>query len=352
MRRLSKMKNLVLLFFVLLSSCKVDTNSIFPVTESLTGRSLNVADSLGRVLTLEAEDGYLILRDENIDTYFTMLKPDLSFCTRFGKRGEGPKEIYNPMGALSLRNETLTISDGYKHLVYSFDSLLVHKDNPMKVFKTESEGSIIWMSKMHNSLYVASGVFPNDRRFVIFNEDGKEIASTGSYDIESAENIPFYVKCIAFQSTMVCHPTSNRFVSATRLGGMLDVYELDDSDYTLNRLGGINLFSPHLSTVDFQGTINYAPDKNTRWGYLFMDVDAEYIYALYSGLYQSDGGPFTSGNVVQVFDWDGNPVCELALDRRLLDIAIMGDKMYGLYQDESAGYEVVEYVLPNNLKKR
>lgn len=352
MRRLSNMKNFVLMLLVLFSSCKMDTDTIFPVTESLIGRSLNVADSLGRVLTLEAEDGYLILRDENIDTYFTMLKPDLSFCTRFGKRGEGPKEIFNPMGALSLRNETLTISDGNKHLVYSFDSLLVHKDNPMKVFKTESEGSIIWMSKMPNSLYIASGVFPDDRRFVIFNEDGIKIASTGTYDIESAENIPFYVKCIAYQSTMVCHPTSNRFVSATRLGGMLDIYELNGSDYTINRLGGINLFSPHLSTVDFQGTINYAPDKNTRWGYLFMDVDAEYIYALYSGLYQSDGGPFTSGNVVHVFDWEGNPVCELALDRRLLDIAIMGDKMYGLYQDESAGYEVVEYVLPNNLKKR
>ena len=346
------MINIVLLLLLFLVGCKTESKFTFPTSMSLSGRSLEVGDSLGNVLTLEAKNGYLILRDENIDTYFTMLKPDLSFFSRFGRKGGGPMEIYGPMGALSLKDKTLTISDGRKHLVHSLDSLLLYKDSPIKTFKTNLDGSIIWQTNILDSLYIATGVFPNDGRFVIFNEDGIKIASTGTYDIEGAENLPFYVKCIAFQSTLVCHPASNRFVSATRLGGMLDIYELDGNDYTINRLGGINLFSPHLSTINIQGTINYAPDKNTRWGYLFMDVDTEYIYALYSGLYQSDGGPFFSGNVVHVFDWDGNPVCELALDRRLLDIAIMGDKMYGLYQDESAGYEVVEYVLPNFLKKR
>lgn len=346
------MKNYVLILLLFLVGCKTEPNPTFPISISLTGRSFAVGDSLGNVLTLEAENGYLILRDENIDTYFTMLKPDLSFFYRFGKKGEGPMEIYGPMGALSLKDKTLTLSDGRKHLVHSFDSLLLHKDNPVKTIKTNLDGSIIWQTNILDSLYIATGVFPNDGRFVIFDGEGKQLASSGSYEIEKNDNLPPDVKCVAFQSTINSHPNSNLFVSATRLGGMIDVFELNTHDYSINRLGGINLFSPHLSAISIQGSINYAPDKDTRWGYLFMDVDFEYIYALYSGLYQSEGGPYTSGNVVHVLDWKGNPVCELALDRRLFDIAVMGGKLYGLYMDDAAGYEVVEYVLPNNFKKK
>lgn len=345
------MKNFVLVLLLFLSGCKTESNSTFPITISLSGRPLAVGDSLGHAMSLEAENGYLFLGDEDLSTYFTMLKPDLSFCTRFGRKGEGPMEIYAPMGALSLKDGDLTISDGRKHFVYSFDSLLLHKDNPVRTFNTNLDGSIIWQTNILDSLYVATGVFPNDGRFVIFNSEGKQLASSGDYEIEGNDNLPPDVKCIAFQSTVNSHPRSNRFVSATRLGGMIDVFELNTHDYSINRLGGINLFSPHLSTISIQGSINYAPDKNTRWGYLYMDVDAKYIYALYSGLNQSGGGPFTSGDVVHVFDWNGTPVCEFALDRRLLDIAIMGEKLYGLYLDDTAGYEVVEYVLPNKLKK-
>ena len=345
------MKNIILLLLLFLVGCKTESKFTFPTSISLSGRSLEVGDSLGRVLTLEAENGYLILRDENIDTYFTMLKPDLSFFSRFGRKGEGPLEIYGPMGALSLHDKTLTISDGRKHLVHSFDSLLLHKDSPMKTFKTNLDGSIIWQTNILDSLYIATGVFPNDGRFMIFDDKGQQLASVGDYEIEDNDNLPLDVKCIAFQSTINSHPCLNRFVSATLLGGMIDVFELDTHDYSITRLGGVNLFSPHLSTISIRGSINYAPDKNTRWGYLFMDVDSKYIYALYSGLYQSEGGPYTSGNVIHVFDWEGVPVCEFLLDRRLFDIAVMGDKLYGLYMDDVAGYEVVEYVLPNDLKK-
>ena len=56
---------------------------MFPNMVSLKGRMLSVGDSLGLVNGLEAVDGYLVLRDEQVGTMYTILKPDLSYSAVF-----------------------------------------------------------------------------------------------------------------------------------------------------------------------------------------------------------------------------------------------------------------------------
>ena len=113
---------------------------------------------------------------------------------------------------------------------------------------------------------------------------------------------------------------------------------------------GAKFFTPRLTTIDIQGSLNFAPDKDTRWGYLYLSSDSQYIYGLYSGMYQREGEPFIFGNTVHVFSWDGLPICQLILDKRVRDIAVQGNKLYGLYEDTEIGYEIIEYVLPDNLR--
>lgn len=339
---------LSLLFLCVLAGCK-HTESVFPSEFELEGKMLSVGDSLGIPLFINVLGDYIIVRDDNDATCFTLIKPDLSFCYHFGVRGEGPDELIDP-GPLVINGSALSVYDGAKLslFTYSLDSLLQRIDRPTLTFKTNLEGNIISLTGLSDSVYIATGAFKNDNRFSILNSKGELLSETGRYPLKEEEkSLPFYIKGVAFQSVMTCKPDDNRFALATRYGGLLEIYDFNPDDLSLNRMqGGADFFAPRLTVEDIHGSLNFVPDDNTRWGYLFLVSDSHYIYALYSGLYQREGEPFISGNTIHVFDWNGLPVSQLNLDRRVRDIAVNGHKLYALYEDKEIGYELIEYTLP------
>lgn len=351
MRNSSCFSVLVLFLVIQISGCKTGTDSIFPTTISLEGRMLSIGDSLGRILTLEAVDDYLLLMGMNEQTQYTILKPDLSYCFRFGRIGQGPKEMPEASGVMMIRNGYLTLSDGFKLYQHRLDSLYHSVDNPIVASRSEVNDAMIWTTPLTDSLFVASGTFPNGKRFKVLDRNGKVYGYMNDYPLEEKTELPFYIVGISYLSTMTSYPTSNRFAVGTQYGSMLDVMEWNQQDSTLHRVGGICEFKPRLTSKDYMGTPNFAPDAQTRWGYIYLDSDAEYIYALYSGKLVSDKDS-RKCNTVHVLDWDGNPVCQIMLDKDVKDIAVVRNKLYALYEDADIGFEVIEYVLPDNLMKK
>ena len=341
----------VLLQVFLFLGCKTGTGSIFPTAISLEGSMLSVGDSLGRILTLEAVDDYLLLMGMNEQTQYTILKPDLSYCFRFGRIGQGPKEMREASGVMMIRNGYLTLSDGFKLYQHRLDSLYHSVDNPIVASRSEVNDAMIWVTPLTDSLFVASGTFPNGKRFKVLDRSGKVYGYMNDYPLEEKTELPFYIVGISYLSTMTSHSTSNRFAVGTQYGSMLDVMEWNQQDSTLHRVGGICEFKPRLTSKDYMGTPNFAPDAQTRWGYIYLDSDAEYIYALYSGRLVSDKDS-RKCNTVHVLDWNGNPVCQIILDKYVKDIAVVKNKLYALYEDADIGFEVIEYVLPDNLMKK
>lgn len=347
------MKKIILsLFFLcLLVGCK-HTKSIFPSEFELKGKMLSVGDSLGIPFFINTLDDYVVVRDDNDGTCFTLVKSDLSFCYHFGVRGEGPNELIDP-GPLFINGSTFSVYDGAKLslFTYSLDSLLQQVDRPTLNFKTDLDGNIISLIGFSDSIYIATGAFRNDKRFSILNSKGELLSEEGLYNLKDEEkSLPFYIKGVAFQSVMTRKPDDNRFALATRYGGVLEIYDFNPYNLSLIQIqGGANFFAPRLTVENIQGSLNFVPDDNTRWGYLFLASDSQYIYALYSGLYQREGEPFISGNTVHVFDWNGFPISQLKLDKRVRDIAVKGNKLYGLYEDKDIGYELIEYTLPTKL---
>ena len=351
MRNSSCFSVLVLLLVIQISGCKTGTDSIFPTTVSLEGKMLSVGDSLGRILTLEAVDDYLLLMGMNEQTQYTILKPDLSYCFRFGRIGQGPKEMPEASGVMMIRNGYLTLSDGFKLYQHRLDSLYHSVDNPIVASRSEINDAMIWVTPLTDSLFVASGTFPNGKRFKVLDRSGKVYGYMNGYPLEEKTELPFYIVGISYLSTMTSHSTSNRFAVGTQYGSMLDVMEWNQQDSTLHRVGGICEFKPRLTSKNYMGTPNFAPDAQTRWGYIYLDSDAEYIYALYSGKLVSDKDS-RKCNTVHVLDWNGNPVCQIILDKYVKDIAVVKNKLYALYEDADIGFEVIEYVLPDNLMKK
>lgn len=342
----------ILLLMILFSGCKTQESSLFPATVSLKGRMLSVGDSLGLVHSIEAVDGYLIFTDEVDQTRYTIIKSDLSYCFHFARKGQGPGEMVQASGVKMIRNGHLTLSDGYRLYRHSLDSLYCSIDQPVSSPKSDKVDTHIWVTDLSDSLFIATGTFPNGKRFKFFDFKGTPLAYVGDYPVEEKTDLPFYVIGASFLSIMTSHPVTNRFAVGTHYGGMLDVMEWNVADYSLHRVGGVCEFIPQVTSKDIQGTPNFVPNEKTRWGYINMDSDANYIYALYSGRYQIKGTPFWWGNTIHVFDWNGTPVCQINLDRDVRDVAVMKNKLYALYEDADIGYEVVEYVLPDNWMKK
>ena len=341
---------LVLILIMSFVGCKTGTESIFPTSVSLEGKMLSVGDSLGWVHSFEAIDDYLIFTDEQGSTQYTILKPDLSYCFHFAHQGQGPREMPQASGVKMIRNGYLILSDGYRLYRHSLDSLYCLVDHPVSSPKSEVKDSHIWVADLSDSLFVATGIFPNGKRFKFFDDKGTPLAYVGDYPLEEKTDLPFYVIGCSFMSLTTSHPTSNRFALGTYYGGVLDVMKWEASDCSLERIGGVCQFKPRVTSRDYMGTPNFGPDAQSRYGYLMLDSDADYIYALYSGRLVSEGDNIS--NIVHVFDWNGSPVCQINLDKDVKDIAVVKNKLYALYEDADIGYDVIEYVLPDNWMKK
>ena len=70
----------------------------------------------------------------------------------------------------------------------------------------------------------------------------------------------------SFMSIMTRHPETNRFAVGAQYGGVLDVMEWKASDFSLRKIGGISQFLPKVTSKDIQGTPNFVPNEDTRWG--------------------------------------------------------------------------------------
>ena len=343
---------LVLILIMSFIGCKTQETSLFPTTISLKGKMLSVGDELGMAHSLEAIGDYLILADNHGSTLYTILKADGSYCFHFGRVGQGPTEMKQLSGAMMIRNGYLTLSDGYKLYRHNLDNLYNSIDSPIPSSNSKNGDTHIWVADLSDSLFIATGVFPNGKRFKFIDNMGTPLAYTGDYPLEEETTLPFYVIGASFLSIMTSHPVSNRLAVGTEYGGVLDVLEWKSSDFSLNRIGGISQFVPKLTSKDIQGTPNFVPNEKTRWGYVRLDSDADYVYGLYSGRFQKKGTPYYKGNTIHVFDWNGTPVCQMKLDKDVRDIAVVKNKLYALYEDADIGFEVIEYVLPDNWMKK
>ncbi len=73
-------------------------------------------------------------------------------------------------------------------------------------------------------------------------------------------------------------------------------------------------------------------------------------YTMEGKLAEGDREPRVFGNIVEVFNWDGEPVCNLTLDQHIISILVSSDgkSLYGTSQNKETGeYEIFRFPLPD-----
>lgn len=311
----------------------------------LKSKDLNFTESLGKAYAIDILDKYLVVRDDQAETKLTIfnLESDFKNPIYTGYTGQGPGELINP-GPMIIESQKFLLYDASKMKLFSFymDTLMVPDYKPHEAISI-MEAGIIDVKKIGKDLFIAVGVFP-DNRFALINSQGETIERLGMYPIELQEGVPEYVRGIACQSMLTTNPKKNKAAVAMRYGEHIQFHVFDLDKYTAELINEHHVFLPEYTTKNYNGSPNFSPTEETRWGYLSISSNSNHVYALYSGKPQIRGTNFYQGHEVHVFGWDGELINKIELDKQAFSVTCNEHHLYALYEGEN-GYEIAEYEL-------
>jgi hypothetical protein len=304
----------------------------FAFTKDIFFEEMNVEDKLGYVAEMRSTKDYLIVAGKNLKSEAALIDKTTKESYAFVQFGEGPHELLSAHNIILVGN-TVCIYDfaKCKLLAYDIDSIVRSglQYKPEVIFKN-IQSRPMELNQIDSRTYVATGLLSgikNKIRLVGLNPNG-DIISEGGTLPEKQDNVSDIVHVIAYQSMLTANEKLKRTAVCTRYAGMMQVYEYCD---TIMNLINENI----LFLADYEERNgNFAPTTQTKWGYLSIDSDDKYIYAVFSGSVQIDGTPFFTGSEIHVYDWEGEPVGILKTDRKLIQMCTDGNNIYAYDSDK------------------
>jgi hypothetical protein len=317
------------------ASCGTKETKLFSKEHSVVFNKMNIGEHFGYVIKMESINDYLIIIAKNIEssTQVQLFDKKTKNCYPFGQTGEGPGRLLQGSDIIPINNKHIGIYDSHKQTIFDFaiDSILRYKEHckPEVLVKGFSNISIS-VARLNDSTYVNTEITNDLKRFTLINKYGEIITSAGVLPSKKNENISNFAHLFAYYGKLTTNQKEKKVAVCTNYAGIFQIYDCK----TLTEIQLLKEHSLFLADYDDKNG-NFAPNSKTRWGYLAIDSNDKYVFALYSGLNQVENpdGSFTKSNIIHIFDWNGNPVSQLSLNKRIMNICVDDSNLYG-YSDE------------------
>lgn len=298
----------------------------------LRGRVLTQGDYLaqpGRVLRVGE---HLLVLDRAADSVLHLISArDGSRLRSQGRQGAGPGEY---QGAWSLAPDFRDPESAWAYdialtrftRVPVAGNTSIHRDPEIITLSPELlPTQPLWIS---DSVFVTPNFSPRGR-LLFFDRRGHLLRAGGVLPTDS-RGTPESVLQQAWVGRLALRPDRQRMVLVTQYADQVELYRADGSP--LRQVRGPFRFDPRFTVADLQGFKTMSSDESMRHGYVDVTVTDDRIYALFSGrTREAFGGDASFGRYVHVFDWDGQLVKVLKLDRDLISVALSADRrrLYG-----------------------
>jgi TolB-like 6-blade propeller-like len=126
----------------------------------------------------------------------------------------------------------------------------------------------------------------------------------------------------AHESLLYMSPDEQKGVMAYLMTDQLEIFDIKNKRNKL--ISGPENFKAEFETYKDGAEEMIQRTKKSRQAFENGVVTNKYIYMLYSGKYNNEKNSFY-GKSVFVYDWEGNPVKEIKLDREVLCITVTPD---------------------------
>ncbi len=304
----------------------------------------------GMVFQIKSFGDFLLIKHKKDGTFFTLidLSDPKSNVVHTGIIGPGPGELYNP-GAVMTDESSFSVLEGSTRRLITFylDSIFENKDYiPGSNSITLADKPIINLTKIGELNYVSNEV-SNKKRFSILDSLGQELFDFGGFPETAADlaGNPEYVNNVAYQVELTSNQVENRFAAGTRYGEYMTFIEIDLENMKAETIHDHIGELPSFDVKNINGSPNFSLNKSTIAGYLSIASDEDYVYGLFSGKSINERGEDAyRSNKVHLFDWDGNLIKILELDKEVLNITLADNSLFGICESEK-GFDIAKFVL-------
>jgi hypothetical protein len=249
----------------------------------------------------------MFIHDLHADEFYIhcFTYPDFRYYNSFCKRGKGPNEFIR-IGSIHLYNDTLFIDEtGNKIFSIDIHNISTTKNDFNKIELPGDYGVLGRGIKVRDKFVFPSYNTPNDGRLLVFDSEGKYLHALGKIRPDDGRKI----NSATSQAWMpFLAGNENIIVAATQWGEVLDIFDADGNQRTVKGKDGDPVYEEHES---------YGIPTGIR-GFDDVTVTKEYIFAIYDGDKIKESDPYiVGGKYIYVFDYQGNPVEKITLDRRI-----------------------------------
>lgn len=321
---------LIMSILITFSACnkKATLLNQFDNQKSVKHQNINLSedDFLSRVWNLYIERDYLFLYNDDGKTYISIydIKKN-KIVNRFITRGIGPDEISSPPQSITLfPKNKLTYFDSNTKTLYETDYSIVDSLKTKISNKMNKTLAISKLVPLAYGYYLAVGMFEKGR-YAVLNREANIISYNFDYPKDEMVNISTYLKAMAYQGKLNVTKDGKKIAFSGLSSEILEIMEITQKGELLK----IKDIHYDLAKYVPDGNINEVSasiKKESKMAFVNSSLTSDYIYVLYSG--RKIGNDFENaikGNIVLVFDWNGNPIIRYNLDIDVTCIAIGED---------------------------
>ena len=271
-------------------------------------------DSISVVINSRSEDAFQILHHAE------------KKAVNLGKIGQGPDDFLL-LFFISMDGDDFSFYDVNKNR-YSTIQLNTEDDS----WQVKHDFKLDSLTHLHirpiaDNRYVSTGIY-EDCTLMVLDEDGMPLKKFGEwpYKDEEEKKVSGKTRAMVYQGELVAHPSGNKVAHIISMGDIFYFYEVSpDGDLVLkSKQEKAYANYNHANGAHYQSSLHYSVDACTT---------EDYVYMLYSGRSLKEYGlKCFHGNLVLVYDWDGNLVKKLQLDVDVKHIAVSKDnrKLYAI----------------------
>ena len=187
------------------------------------------------------------------------------------------------------------------------------------------------VAAMGTGFVIATGLY-NEGRYLYYDLSSRESTYHLSYPgHRDYPRLSTPARAVLYASSILrLHPDESAFVCADMYSGLLDFCRIVNGSIERTRL--VRLHHPEVY-ISEEPSLEVAYYRDSRLGFVDLAVTRECVYALYSGRAIKDYGNDASlGDILLVYDWDGNLLRSCHLDVSLRHLAYDPEEqaLYGL----------------------
>lgn len=331
--------------FFFLQACSDKTGFRDPLVEfqksiSLSSKELKSSDSLFRAGSIILFEDILIVQDDDLKFLYKIIDVNKDqILKKFGKIGQGPCEL-EPQSITSRsgsNGEVIGIFEMQtsEYLEFPINQILESEEDPAcNSFQGKFGPEIRLAIQVGDNLFLGAG--SSEKPYALLS--GNQLVQTiGEYPFQSQfQGIDPIIIDLAFQNRLYKNPIKPLMLSTSSFSFNMDILELENDENLIIKKS-LHYWPPEFEPSNEPNQFYAAIKEENKFGNVSTAVSEKYIYVLYSDEPWKYQFPIKSKRVL-VYDWDGNAVKIINLDKEVNMIAAheKDDYLIGYLDDGKA----------------